>query len=228
MKRRFLITGTDTGVGKTTVGCALAFSLQVRGMRVGVMKPVETGCVERDGQLVAADAEALHGGAFATYSLDLVCPFRYRTPVAPAVAAELEAASAPDLARIEECFRLIDAQTDIMIVEGAGGLLVPITWERNFADLAAALQLELVLVVPNRLGSINTTLLSLDYVARRGLRCAGYVLNDVEPGPSEAMATNESALARLTTVPCLGRLGHKAPLNPLIAQNLLSAMPAGG
>src|SRR5271170_4837335 len=132
MKRRFLISGTDTGVGKTTVGCSLAFSFQVRGMRVGVMKPVETGCAEREGKLIAADAEALHGGAFAAYSIDLVCPFRYRAPVAPAVAAELDGVAPPDIDRIIECFREIDGQSDVMIVEGAGGLLVPITWERNF------------------------------------------------------------------------------------------------
>jgi len=221
MKRRFLISGTDTGVGKTTVGCSLAFSFQVRGMRVGVMKPVETGCAEREGKLIAADAEALHGGAFAAYSIDLVCPFRYRAPVAPAVAAELDGVAPPDIDRIIECFREIDGQSDVMIVEGAGGLLVPITWERNFADLAVALDLELVLVVPNRLGSLNAALLALDYADRRGIKCAGYVLNDVEPGPSPAMETNERALVRLTRVPHLGGLRHKAPLNPQIAQNLL-------
>ncbi|MGH7907380.1 MAG: dethiobiotin synthase [Candidatus Binataceae bacterium] len=221
MKRRFLISGTDTGVGKTTIAAGLAFSFQVRAMRVGVMKPVETGCAERDGVLIAADAEALHGGAAAPYPLELVCPFRYRAPLAPAMAAEADGLAPPDFARILEAYRQIDAQSDVMIVEGAGGLAVPITWEKNYADLALGLNLELVLIVPNRLGSLNAAILSLDYAKRRGIEIAGYVLNDADPGTSPAMETNAESLRRLTSIPCLGALKHKAPLNPEIAQRLL-------
>lgn len=221
MKRRLLISGTDTGVGKTTVGCALAFAFQVRGMRVGVMKPVATGCAERSGVLAANDAEALYGGAFATYPMELVCPYRYRAPLAPAVAAEVDGAPLPDLDRIVAAYQQIEAQSDVMIVEGAGGLTVPITWQQNFADLALMLDLELLLVVPNRLGSINAALLSLDYAGRRGMRIAGYVLNDVDAATSLAAETNAAALGRLTAVPNLGGLRHKAPLNPEIVQRLL-------
>lgn len=221
MGRRFLISGTDTGVGKTTLGSGLAFAMQIRGLRVGVMKPVETGCAERDAALVAADAEALNAGSFANWPMELVCPYRYRAPLAPPAAAEADGAPAPDPERIVDAYRRIEASADVMIVEGAGGLMVPITWHENYADLALRLDLELVLVVANRLGALNATLLTLDYATRRGMRIAGYALSDVEPGSSPAMATNPRSLARLTAVTCLGHTRHKAPLDPAIIQHLL-------
>ncbi len=221
MGRRFLISGTDTGVGKTTLGSGLAFALQIRGLRVGVMKPVETGCAERDAGLVATDAEALNAGSFANWPMELVCPYRYRAPLAPPAAAEADGAPPPDLERIVEAYRRIEANADVMIVEGAGGLMVPITWEKNYADLALMLDLELVLVIANRLGAINAALLTLDYAARRGMRIAGYTLSDVEPGSSPAMETNPQSLARLTAVTRLGHTRHKAPLDPAIVQHLL-------
>jgi dethiobiotin synthetase len=221
MGRRFLISGTDTGVGKTTLGSGLAFALQIRGLRVGVMKPVETGCAEREAGLVATDAEALNAGSFANWPMELVCPYRYRAPLAPSAAAEADGEPPPDLKRIVDAYRRIEANADVMIVEGAGGLMVPITWEKNYADLALMLDLELVLVIANRLGAINAALLTFDYATRRGMRIAGYVLSDVEPGSSPAMATNPRSLARLTAIPCLGHTRHKAPLAPAIVQHLL-------
>jgi dethiobiotin synthetase len=221
MGRRFLISGTDTGVGKTTLGSGLAFALQTRGLRVGVMKPVETGCVVGDAGLVAADAEALNAGSFANWPLELVCPYRYRAPLAPPAAAEADGAPPPDLEQIVGAYRRIEANADVMIVEGAGGLMVPITWEKNYADLALLLDLELVLVIANRLGAINAALLTLDYAARRGLRIAGYALSDVEPGSSPAMETNSHSLARLSAVTRLGHTRHRAPLDPTIVQRLL-------
>jgi dethiobiotin synthetase len=221
MGRRFLISGTDTGVGKTTLASGLAFALASRGLRVGVMKPVETGCAERDGGLVAADAEALNAGSLANWPMELVCPYRYRAPLAPPAAAEAENAPMPELDRIADAYRQIEARADVVIVEGAGGLMVPITWERNYADLALMLELELVLVVGNRLGALNATLLTLDYAGRRGMRIAGYALSDVEPQSSPATQTNPASLARLTSVACLGHTRHKAPLDPAIVQHLL-------
>ncbi|MBF6570805.1 MAG: dethiobiotin synthase [Candidatus Binataceae bacterium] len=221
MGRKFLISGTDTGVGKTTLGSGLAFALQVRGMRVGVMKPVETGCPERDGALFPADADALNAGTFANWPMELVCPYRYRAPLAPPVAAEADGAPTPDMDRIVAAFRRIEAQADVMIVEGAGGLMVPIMWEKNYADLALMLELELVLVAANRLGALNAALLTLDYAARRGMKIAGYVWSDVDPDNTPAMATNVRSLERLTSVPRLGHTRHKAPLDPAIVQHLL-------
>ncbi len=151
----FLISGTDTGVGKTTVGCGLAIGFRELGLRVGVMKPAETGCESQAGELIAADAIALRAAAATSDSLELICPYRYAIPLAPAAAAEAESCGAPDMAQIRNCYERLAATNDVMLVEGAGGLAVPITWGENYADLALALDLDLILVVNNRLGCLN-------------------------------------------------------------------------
>jgi len=206
----FLISGTDTGVGKTTVACGLAAGFRELGLRVGVMKPAETGCEWREGGLVPLDAIALRTAAMAGDPLDLICPYRYATPLAPAVAAEIEGCAAPALTRIRRCHEQLFAGYDLMLVEGAGGLAVPITWRENYADLALALDLWLILVVNNRLGCLSGAVLSLDYAARRGVRIAGYILNDAAREESPATRSNADSLLRLTTVRCLGWLRHGA------------------
>lgn len=208
MGLHLLITGTDTAVGKTVVACALARTLRSRGLRVGVMKPAETGCDERGGALVPADALSLLDASGAGDPLERVCPYRYRSPLAPAVAAELDGLAPVDLGRVAEAFGRIAQARDIVLVEGAGGLGVPITWEADYADLALKLGLEIVLVVANRLGALNATRLSLDYAERRRISLRGYVLNDVTPDASPAMLTNARALGRLVGARCLGRLGY--------------------
>jgi|SRR5215469_9264476 len=224
MARRLLITGTDAGVGKTTVGCALAFAFKARGLRVGVMKPAETGCEPgADGVLEPADARALALAAACSISLDLIAPFRYRSPLAPAAAAEIDALPAPDFDRIVECFRTIASESDLVIVEGVGGIAVPISWNRNFADLAALLGLEVLVVIGNRLGSLNLAALTLKYADTRGLKIAGYLLNDLDPATSLAADTNEASLARLTRAPALGRVRFREPLSKTIVEKLLGS-----
>lgn len=221
MARSFLITGTDTGVGKTTVGCALASAFKARGMNVGVMKPVETGCAELpDGSLDPADARALALAAGSSLPLEIVAPYRYRSPLAPAAAAELDAIAPPDFAKIGECYRTIRDASGVAIVEGAGGIAVPIRWQRDFADLARLLDLEVVVVIGNRLGCLNAAVLTLKYAESRGLRIAGYILNDVEPARSPAAQTNESSLAHLTPAPRLGRVRYREPLGKSIVDKL--------
>jgi len=228
MSLNFLITGTDTGVGKSTVGCALGFAFRARGFRVGVMKPAETGCEERGGELDPQDARALMLAAGSILPLDLVCPHRYRSPLAPAVAAEIDALPAPDLGRIAECFDRIVAESDIVLMEGAGGLAVPLTWKADFADLAAALDLELIVVVANRLGCLNAAVLTMRYAASKGLAIAGWILNDVEPAISPAAATNAASLSRLVDVPCLGTMRYKEPLGIGVVEKLLARAPGRG
>jgi dethiobiotin synthetase len=221
MTRRFLITGTDTGVGKTTLACALARAFRSSGMRVGVMKPAETGCAEVDGVLQPADAIALSGAADCSDPLELVCRYRYRAPLAPAAAAEADRSMPPELGRIAVAFERIVTGRDVVLVEGAGGIAVPLTWRENYADLAMRLGLEVIVVVANRLGCINATILTLDYAARRHLRLRGYVLNETAGEVSPAGRTNAASLARLTDVPCLGQLAFGASSAVQIARNLL-------
>jgi dethiobiotin synthetase len=221
-KHRFLISGTDTGVGKTTVGCGLAAALRMRGMRVGVMKPAETGCVARDGELTALDAVALRAAAESNDAIELICPYRYVTPLAPAAAAVVEGLEPPELRRIAAIYERLAADRDVMLVEGAGGLAVPITWSQNYADLALALDLELILVVGNRLGCINATVLSLAYAAQRGVRIKGYILNDVETEYSPAAQTNARSLESLLPGRCLGVMKYEHPLPAEVSERVLS------
>ena len=222
MAHRFLITGTDTGVGKTTVGCALGFAFKARGMRVGVMKPAETGCAELpDGSLDPADARALALAAACPLALETIAPYRYRSPLAPAAAADIDGIPAPDFARIAEGFRTIQGASDVVLVEGAGGLAVPLTWGRDFSDLAWLLDLETIIVIGNRLGCLNAAVLTLKYAASRGLKIAGYILNDVEPAESPAALTNEASLAHLTHEHYLGRMRYREPLAKSIVEKVL-------
>ena len=115
----------------------------------------------------------------------------------------------------------LDEQSDIVLVEGAGGLAVPLTWSIDFADVAVALHLDLIVVIANRLGCLNGALLTFRYAASKGLRVAGWILNDVEPSTTLAALTNGNSLARLTEVPCLGVVRFKEPLGLAVVEKLL-------
>ena len=220
-KHQLLISGTDTGVGKTTVACSLAAQFTQR-MRVGVMKPAETGCALHNGEMTALDAVALRAAAESNDAIELICPYRYATPLAPAAAAVLEGREPPDLMRIAATYERLVADRDVMLVEGAGGIAVPLTWSENYTDLARLLNLELVLVVGNRLGCINGTVLSLEYAAQHGVRVRGYILNDLEAESSPASQTNARSLESLLPGRCLGVMRHGHPLPAEICERLLS------
>jgi dethiobiotin synthetase len=200
-----LITGTDTGVGKTLVGCGLATTLSAQSKTVGVMKPAETGCAPRDGVLYPEDAARLAAFARTPLSLDRVCPYQFALPVAPSVAAA-RAASSIDPSRLVAVFRENAAQCDYMLVEGAGGLLVPLVGRYTFAELARDLDLPLLLVVGSKLGALNHTLLTLQCAQAHALPVIGYIVNHTSPETDEATQTNVQTLAQLTDVPCVGVL----------------------
>jgi dethiobiotin synthetase len=199
--RGILVTGTDTGIGKTLVGCALAAALS-RRVRVAVLKPAETGCREEDGALVPDDAVRLRDAAGSSTSLDVVCPFRYAEPLAPWLAAK-RAERPIAIERVRGCYAEIARGSDVVLVESAGGLLVPLADRYSFADLARDLGLTVLLVVGSRLGALNQTLLTLECARTRGLAIAGYVLNRTTPEEDLAQSLNADALARLTDVPSL-------------------------
>ena len=206
----FLITGTDTGVGKTVVGCGLAAALTVQGKRVGVFKPAETGCPEREGELYPQDAALLAGFAQSSLPLEEVCPYRFAPPVAPSVAADM-AGTAIEVNRIREHLQRQVASHDMVIVEGAGGLLVPLNGRYSFADLAADLQLPVLIVIGSKLGALNHALLTFYCAQARSLPILGYILNHPAPASESsdlAIQTNAQTLAGLTDVPCLGILPY--------------------
>lgn len=208
--RGLLITGTDTGAGKTFLACALAAFLSADGKRVGVMKPVETGCALRNGRLYPEDALRLRQFSGSSIPLELVCPYRFAPPVAPVVAAEM-AGGIIEKERLVASYRRIAGRHDLTLVEGAGGLLVPVAERYTFADLARELGIPLLIVVNSKLGAINHTLLTLHCARSMGLSVLGYILNHPNPTQDPAAETNGLALARLTDVPCRGSL----PFSPL-------------
>lgn len=222
MSLNFLITGTGAGVGKSTVGCAIGFALRARAMRVGVMKACETGCEERAGFFEPRDARALALASGCDLPLDLICPYRYRSALAPPAAAQLDSAASPDPVHIVDCFRKIESASDAVLVEGIGGLAVPIAWGFDSADLAATLDLPLIIVIANNPGCLNAAMLTLSYARSKRLKIAGWLLNDVEPALTLASSANAASLARMTDVACLGTMRHKEPLAKSFIEKLLT------
>jgi dethiobiotin synthase len=188
-----LITGTDTGVGKTWVGCALARALAAGGLRVIAIKPVETGCVESVGgaedgaQLAEATGQAEPRAAL----------HRFARAVAPAVAAEIEGIEPVDLDAMLLRIEALSAGGDVVLLEGAGGLLSPITWEWNVVELARSLGAGALVVGPDRLGVINHALLTLGSLELAGVEVAGLVLTPPRT-PDESTGTNAGAIARIS------------------------------
>jgi dethiobiotin synthetase len=227
MARGLFITGTDAGVGKTLIGCALAFAAHSRGLRVGVMKPIATGCREVGGVLESADARGLAYAAACDVTIDLICPFRYRSPLAPAVAAEAENIAPPELIEIVDAYRKIAARSDLTIVEGPGGLATPFVWgasgapPKDSTDLARALNLDVVIVVANRAECLNATRLTISHAESRGVGIIGVILNDVSAAASPPAGANLESLRKMTDVPVLGRVRFKQPVTRQIIDALL-------
>ena len=195
------VTGTDTGVGKTTVSCGLAAALTVAGYSVGVFKPVETGCgAGMDGALQPADAIQLKFYADCRLDLRTVCRYVFREPLAPVVAARREDVWI-DIDQLEADHAGIAAQHDVTLIEGAGGLLVPLTPTCTYADLAARLGSPVLVVVGSRLGAINHALLTVRYAQSIGLRVLGYVINFLSAGADLAATTNVGILEELLGPP---------------------------
>lgn len=216
--RHLFITGTDTGVGKTTIGCALAGAWRRAGHRVAVLKPIETGCVTGPAGLIPDDAVQLAEAAGQEAPVELLCPNRFEIPTSPEAAAR--ASGRPvDLDAIRAAHRTLAKDADLLIVEGAGGLLVPIGPRYTMAELAADLGATLLVVARASLGTINHTLLTLEVARGRGLPLAGVMLNRplITSGPDEA--TNAEAIARHGAVRVFGVFPHvpAAPLDRLAA-----------
>ncbi|AHG92027.1 Dethiobiotin synthetase [Gemmatirosa kalamazoonensis] len=190
---RLAVTGTDTGVGKTVTACALVAALRARGLAVGVMKPVETGVAARDG---STDAERLRWAAGETDPLALVCPHTFEEPLAPWLAAE-RAGRPLDIATLDVALAQVGRVRDVVVVEGAGGLLVPFTRELSFADLVSRWALDVIVVAANRLGVLNHTLLTVREATRRGLVVRAVALVDAADDGGVAERTNPDALAAL-------------------------------
>ncbi|MBV8275972.1 MAG: dethiobiotin synthase [Verrucomicrobia bacterium] len=190
----FLVTGTDTGIGKTYCGCGLIRAARAAGINCTGMKPFCTGDT--------SDVELIDAASGNDTPHHLLNPVWLRPPLAPYAAAMLE--NRPiDITAVRNAYQELAAKHDLVLVEGAGGLLVPILRGYNFRDLAVDLNLAVILVAPNRLGVINHVLLSAESVAKAGLRLALLILNELDPEPTLATQTNPSILEELLDVPLL-------------------------
>ncbi len=197
------ITATDTEVGKTVIAGAIANYFLRRGLRVAVSKPMASGCVHRREGLVSEDAEFLASCADARFPLDLICTQRYKEPLAPAVAAD-RAKQPLDWAMIDRSLKLMASESDVIIVEGVGGIMVPLDREHTTLDLAKWLKLPTVIVARAGLGTINHSLLTIDALKRAGVKVAGVVINRHPPDtPGTAEETNPRWIEKFGKVPIL-------------------------
>ena len=205
--RGLFVTGTDTGVGKTLVSAALSMFLREKGVEVGVMKPAETGI--EDPAKLGPDAELLRWASASTDTLDQICPYRFKAPLAPAVAASKEQIRINYSDLIDHGKALIDRH-EFTIIEGAGGLMVPLAGGMLMADLARELKLPLLVVTRPNLGTINHTLLTLFTARSMELPVAGYLINRMPAEQGLAEETAPHSLASLTTEDLLGVLNQVA------------------
>ena len=218
------ITGTDTGVGKTVIAGAIADWFRRHGYRVAVCKPVATGCVKRREGLISEDAEFLAACADASHPLDLICPQRYAEPLAPAIAAE-RAGRPLDWSAINQALQIMSADADVLIVEGVGGILVPLDQNYTVLDLAMRLNLPTVVVGRAALGTINHTLLTVSALRGADIPVAGVIINRYPTDtPEAAEETNPDAIERWGRVPVLCLVPDEPMDAPRISAGIRAAI----
>ncbi len=199
----FFITGTDTDVGKTLIAGAIAKILRQSGKNVGVFKPVATGCKKINKKLISEDAEFLAHFAKSKFPLDIINPITFKTPAAP-LACEKAENKKIDLRKIAAAYKKICQKSDFVIVEGIGGIKVPITKNIDVLGLAKLFNLPVVIVARSKLGTINHTLLTIDAVRRAGLLLAGVIINGYDEKTKDyAEKTNSGMIKKLGNVKIL-------------------------
>lgn len=195
----YFITGTDTGVGKTLVSCALLYAFAAQGKRVVGFKPVATGCDDKDHN---DDAKKLRTASNVQTTYGQVNPYCFVPPIAPHIAARHSGVRI-DLARILVSYRELASLSDVVIVEGAGGLLIPLNEKQDGTDLARELELPIIVIIGIRLGCINHALLTMRVIEECGLKCAGWVANIIDQNMC-ALNENIESLRERIEAPLIG------------------------
>jgi dethiobiotin synthetase len=236
MTKGIFITGTDTGVGKTIVSAAIIRVLMKKGIKVGAMKPIETGCKKVEDsekksmeELIPSDGLFLKEMAELDDSIDLVTPVRFKEPLAPLVASDLEfgvrsyEVGVQGLTKVFNAYEKLSNKYGFLVVEGVGGLLVPIAKRQRangkgqevyfVVDLIKDLNLPIVVVARPTLGTINHTLLTVNHALREGINVSGVIINYHNP-PEDSIAekTNPDVLRQLCPVPVIGVLPYLAEI----------------
>jgi dethiobiotin synthetase len=202
--RGLFITGTDTGVGKTYVAAMIARQLRAAGHRVGVYKPAASGCRREGGTLISDDATALWEAAGRPRTLEKVCPQRFLAPLSPNVAARAEGREVDE----ELLYTGVDIwqeMSDIVIVEGIGGLLSPVADDVLVANLAESFGFPLVIVAANRLGAVNQAMMAVHVASTRAteLPVAAILLNQPSPDADLSVRANAEQISRYTRAPVI-------------------------
>ncbi len=203
MSRGVFITGTDTDVGKSVVAAVIARLAAMAGLNTGVMKPVTSGCSQRDGVRISPDAELLAYGAGMETLSPQATPYLFTAPLAPSVAAEKEGVRI-NLEKIAGDYDSLAARHDFMVVEGAGGLMVPLAGGLLVADLILRLNLPVVVVARPGLGTVNHTLLTCLAARQMGISVIGVVISGFPDDPDEAEASAPHLIGSLSGAPLLG------------------------
>ena len=209
MTRGLFITGTDTGIGKTFVAALLARELRRQNLKVGAYKPVATGAVlDHEGRARWEDVETLVAALDDRYEADRICPQRFEAPLAPPLAARAEGRTV-DRELLRRGAEWWMDRVDLLLIEGVGGLLCPLTETGTVAELAADLRAPLLIVARQALGTINHTLLTIEAARSRGLTITGVVLNEPAPAAGDpSVASNAAEIESRGGVGVLATLAH--------------------
>jgi dethiobiotin synthetase len=221
--RGYFITGTDTGAGKTAVTLGLMARLQAQGKTVAAMKPVASGCAPTAAGLMNEDALQLQRQSSVALPYALVNPYAFEPPIAPHIAAD-QAGVTIAIDTIRSAFADIAVRAECVLVEGVGGWQVPLNADETLADLARALDLEVILVVGIRLGCLNHALLTAQSIAACGCTPAGWVANRLPPA-ADCARENINALKTRLLFPCLGEVPVMQCVEPELVAGHLS-LPA--
>lgn len=216
------ITGTDTGVGKTVASAVIATLLRRKGHSVGVMKPITSGCAERDGILVSEDAELLAHAAGVPLTSDCT-PYLLRAPLAPSLAASLDGVRI-DFSVISDAYRRLADSYEYLIVEGAGGLMVPIAGGLLMSDLASHLGLPIAVVARPNLGTINHTLLTTFCARSMGLEVKGVIINRYPNHPGQAEESAPHLISSLSGCLLLGVFPEAAGDDRAVVEQVADAL----
>ncbi len=203
MEKGVFVTGSDTEVGKTVIAGAIAAAMKAHGLDVGVMKPVASGAKEINGKLVSEDAVYLKKIIDSSDDDDLVNPVRLKLPIAPTIAASIVGVPI-DVDKIWKAYEELTNRHDFVVVEGVGGLMVPINDTLFVADLVCKMDLPLVIVCKDYLGTINHTLLTLEYAKSRNIRIKGIVINMLKNGDDFVRE-----IEKYSSAPILGTIPFK-------------------
>ncbi|WP_243292236.1 dethiobiotin synthase [Bacillus sp. FJAT-47783] len=208
MGKGIFVTGTGTEIGKTFVTKYLTKALKEQGFHVAPYKPIQTGCIEKNGELIAEDVEQYIETAKLSFTQKDLCTYFFKKPASPHLAASIENVQI-DLHRIKNHYEQLLKEHDIVLVEGAGGLAVPLVESDHLLmtkDLIQLLNIPLILVVPPHLGSINHTLVTIEYAKAHHLTVLGIVFNQVSNEPDLIEKDNMRMIEKLTKLPILGRV----------------------